>query len=449
MSTLHDATGTARTATTSCPSEDLPVNPFVALRVAYGMLLGEDDFRTLMGNPRGKQMLHSAWLHGSGVVWGYQVRREGTWTLKADRGLAVDGLGRELLLDSTWEVNVRDWLTKQDLSGQAKKKGGETYDLDAYVVAEFRGCPTAPVPTLADPCDVTRQHDDFSRLAETTRVDLRLGALPPGEPPTYHRVRVLLGLDQVGSDDEPGEQAAEAAQRVAGAAPGERAEVLLREFRALAAHDGIDRRPAQQEGDVAPGLFPVTEDDAAVVLAAVTVTVRDADNYTEVVRVEADPCVRRTLLPTAAVQELACGIVPGGDVADGDAGGPRVVPGSLGWSEGNRCIAVELTAAVLERSAANAVTVTSLSGEGWVPEDINRIEYDPGPPHRLLIHLDDRPAYDLVRVVIRGTGDRPVYGTDPMVPLAGVVGGPPGGPHDGHDAVLTSPNPMTVGRTGQ
>ena len=47
---------------------DLPVNPFLALRARFGMLLGEDDFLTLMGNGRGKLMLHNAWLHGSGVV---------------------------------------------------------------------------------------------------------------------------------------------------------------------------------------------------------------------------------------------------------------------------------------------------------------------------------------------------------------------------------------------
>lgn len=427
--------------------EDLPVNPFVALRVAYGMLLGEDDFRTLIGNPRGKQMLHSAWLHGPGVVWGCPVRREGTWTLKVDPGLAIDGQGRELLLDTTWEVEVDKWLKKQDLSG-VKKDGGGTYLLDAHVVAEFRGCPTAPVPTLADPCDVTRKHDDFSRLAETTRVELRLGPRPPDPwPPGYHRVRVLFGLDEVGPGDEAGARAAEAARRVADAAPGERAGVMLREFRILAAHDGMDRRPAQQEGVAAPGLFPVTEDDAAVVLAAVTVTVRDADTFTEVVRVEPDPCVRRTLLPTATIQELACGLVPGlpDDAGGGDAGGPRVDPGSLGWSDDHRCLIVELTAGVNARSAQHAVSVTSLSDEGWVPEDINRIEYEAGPPHLLLIHLDDRPAYELVRVVIRGTGARPVYGTYPAVPLAGVVGGPPGTEHDGHDAVLTFRNP-TAGR---
>jgi hypothetical protein len=441
---------TSRPATTSCPEEDLPVNPFVSLRVAYGMLLGEDDFRTLIGNPRGKQMMHSAWLHGPGVVWGYPVLKEGTWTLKVGRGLALDGLGRELLLDAVWGVDVREWLKKQNLAGLKDEYEGDTYDVEAHVVVEFRGCPSSPVPTLADPCDVTRRHDDFSRLVESARVVLRLGARPPDPwPPAYHRVRVLLGLDRVGPDDEAGEQAAEAARRVADAPPEERAEVLLREFRAMAAHDGMDRQPAQEEGDVAPTLFPATEDDAVVVLAAVTVTVRDADNYSEVVKVEPDPCVRQTLLPTAVIQELTGGPVPGDEVPGGDAGGPRVVPDSLRWSPANRCLTVEVTGAVNEGSAQDAVSVTSLSADGWTTEEVNRVTYEPGSPSLLVIHLDDRPAYELVRVVIRGTGDRPVYGTGPVVPLAGLVGGPPGGPHDGHDAVLTASDLMLSDPTAE
>jgi len=41
----------------------LPENPFEALRVAPGMLLGEADFEALQGHPRGKLMLHNGWLH--------------------------------------------------------------------------------------------------------------------------------------------------------------------------------------------------------------------------------------------------------------------------------------------------------------------------------------------------------------------------------------------------
>ena len=56
--------------------------------------------------------------------------------------------------------------------------------------------------------------------------------------------------------------------------------------------------------------------------------------------------------------------------------------------------------------------------------------------------LHEPPAYDLVRVIVRGTGPTPVFGADPRVPLAGLVDGPPGGEDDGHDAVFT----LRVGR---
>ena len=61
----------------NCRGGDLPATPFLAPRVAHGMLLGEDDFRYLIGYPRGKHLLHQAWLHGAGVVWGYPVRLSG------------------------------------------------------------------------------------------------------------------------------------------------------------------------------------------------------------------------------------------------------------------------------------------------------------------------------------------------------------------------------------
>src|SRR5207237_1270269 len=64
------------------------------------------------------------------------------------------------------------------------------------------------------------------------------------------------------------------------------------------------------------------------------------------------------------------------------------------------------------------------------------IEHDPDDLTLSLV-LDDQPASDLVRVIVRGTGPTPVFGEHPRVPLAGLVGGPAGSEDDGHDAVLT------------
>jgi hypothetical protein len=170
------------------------VNPYEALRVSYGMLLSADDFRVMI-NPRGKPMLHSAWLHGSGVVWGFDVCLDGLLALRVSPGLAVDGLGRELSSETTQCLDLRNWLKTYDHPGN--QDGCERRTVHACVVAEF-GCQLSrPVPTLANPCDITRQHDDFSRVLENASISLRPGDCAARERP-YHRVRVLLGLDEVG-----------------------------------------------------------------------------------------------------------------------------------------------------------------------------------------------------------------------------------------------------------
>ena len=48
-----------------------------------------------------------------------------------------------------------------------------------------------------------------------------------------------------------------------------------------------------------------------------------------------------------------------------------------------------------------------------------------------------RPQNSVVRLLVKGTGPTPVYGVEPPAPLAGVLGGPRAGRHDGHDAVVT------------
>lgn len=424
----------------SCCAAGLPVNPFLALQVAYGMLLGEDDFRTLMGNPRGKQMLHTAWLHGCGVVWGYRPSVEGVRTLKVSPGLAVDGLGRELRADTSWCLDVSEWLKKH---ADVLDEGCRNQTVHACLVARFGCCPTDPVPALADPCDITRQRDAPSRIVEGVRLELQPGRCPERARP-YHRVRVLLGLDDVGEDDRPGEYALRALRHVLGRDPGERAEALLEAFRRLAAWDVMDLAPASEQGD-GLSLFPVLDADSAVVLARVEIDVRDRDGCNEII-IRPDPEVRTALLPTAIIQELTCGSAPAllGAKAGEDAGGPRLIPDSVHCREGGTRLDFEVTAALVPGSVSRrAVQLTSLAERGWVEEDIYSVSYD-DPERRVTVILADRPVNEIVRLFVRGTGSMPVFGRDPAVPLAGLVGGPPGSVNDGHDAVLTLRNPLMV-----
>jgi hypothetical protein len=425
----------------ACGSTGLPVNPFLALQVAYGMLLGEDEFRTLMGNPRGKQMLHNAWLHGSGVIWGYRPSIEGVRTLKVSPGLAVDGHGRELLADTSWCLDVSEWLKKHS---DALDEGCRTQTVPACLVARFGCCPTDPVPALADPCDITRQRDAPSRIVEGVRLELRPGRCPKRTRP-YHRVRVLLGLDDVGDNDLPGDYALRARRNVLGENVDERAEALVKAFRRLAAWDVMDLAPASEQGD-GLSLFPALDADAAVVLAGVEIDVRDRDGSIEIIEIRADPEARTVLLPTATIQELTCGSAPSllGAKAGEDAGGPRVIPDSVRWSEDATRLHFEVTAPLVPGSVSRrAVHLTSLGERSWVEEEIYSVSYDDSEL-RVTVILADRPVNEIVRLCVRGTEMTPLLGRDPAVPLAGLVGGPPGGVNDGHDAVLILRNPLMV-----
>ncbi|MFC8662297.1 hypothetical protein [Streptomyces sp. NPDC057199] len=441
-----------------CAGDELPVHPFLALRVAFGMLLCEDDFRVLMGNARGKLMLHQAWQHGPGVLWGLPVRHDGD-ELRVGPGLAVDGLGRELHLESSWCLSVQKWAKAwAETHPEAGKKDtdkaadtGKHASVKAWILAEFASCLDSPVPALADPCDVTRRHDDFSRVVEGARITVTTTPPRPWRP--YHRVRVLLGLEEPGKDDPAGREARRVADEVAAVPTGERAPALLAAFRRLAAEDVTALAPEQDKGEVCPSWAPVTEDHTGVVLAALTVDVTENKGCVEVGKVTVDPYVRTAVLPATTVQELTCALAPGliGAAGEADAGGPRLVRPSVQWHRENTLLEFQVTKPLAQGSAEpESVEITSLDseGRGWATDEVSRIRIsDDG--QSVLVDLDQRPAYETVRIRIRGTGPKPLYGRDPHVPFAGIEEGPPAGPDEGHDAVITEhlPHAPTARRT--
>jgi hypothetical protein len=426
------------------PRSSLPLHPWTALRAATGMLLGADDFEVLMGNPRGKHMLHNTWLHGRGVVWGLGVRRSGEWDLEVSRGLAVDGWGRELRLDAPRCLSSRE-LLEADHDPTCG-----TREVELCVVLRFDACLDAEVPALVDPCDVTRESTDYSRVVERARLELVRGR-PSSPPPPYHRVRVLLGLDDVGEDDEAGEHASRCRDEVAAAPAARRARELLRHFRCLAALDAADWRPADE--DCAPALFPVAEESAGVLLACLRLTVRDESGCPEIVEVRLDDCHRPTVLPTTVVQDLVCALAPGliGTSEQSTGEGPQVIP-PVHWSrdsEGRHVVHLRVTEDLVPGSVRRAVRISSLGESEWVAEDLmGPPRYDP-KTRSIVVTMADRPVNPIVRFLVRGTGPTPVYGADPVAPLAGVLGEDPGTGQQGRDAVITERNPLLEGSEAQ
>ena len=106
MSTTLDMTNC--TAATN----DGPLAPYYSLHYNFGMLLGVSDFETEQAYHRGKMRLHNTWLHREGVAWGLGVTRPDTFVdeIRVTRGLATDGLGRELYLEKDACLNVPAWF---------------------------------------------------------------------------------------------------------------------------------------------------------------------------------------------------------------------------------------------------------------------------------------------------------------------------------------------------
>jgi hypothetical protein len=328
----------------------------------------------------------------------------------------------------------------------------------AWVVAEFATCLSHAVPALADPCDVTRRHDSFSRVVETVRI--RVQDTRPEPATGYRRIRVLLGLVPPDLANPADVRAWKAVERVRAAAPQHRAAVLEAEFRRLAASDATDRLPAalpgSSSGSAELSQLPVTEDDAGVALAQLCFEVRVRPDDTAIGPVFVRARERSAVLPTGVIQDLLCGLAPGliGQDPIQDAGGPRLDPSSVAWTDGNSMVSFRVDKRVAWGSWEGALSVSSLSGSGrgWRREHIDHVALetpDPDGGQRVVVHLDGPPAYRTGRLLIRGTGVTPLFGEHPRVPFAGLIGGPAGTVHDGHDAAVVthfeSPGPTIEG----
>jgi hypothetical protein len=236
----------------------------------------------------------------------------------------------------------------------------------------------------------------------------------------------------------------------------------LQAFREFAALDEIDLSPQHDEAGAVSSLFP--EDPSEVLLADVLdIVVTPAPGAGATGWVIADPLpvpnvrVRPSHVATATIQELLCGPLfafpaaptppeepteeptrptPSETGGQTDAGGPRVDPESVKIPR-DRMITLRVTKPVDTASAqpAQFSVTTYASTDGWKTTDVDGVALDQ-PATTITLKLKTPIAAGLlVRLIARGTGPQPILGTD-LVPLAGVVGGPPGSANDGYDFVI-------------
>lgn len=415
----------------------LPADPFTSLRYHFGMLLGVDDFETDQAYHRGKIRLHNAWLHGQGVVWGLAVRIDrDAGELEVFPGLALDGAGRELHLTDKACLSLPLWFDAH--RGDADLDVRESADgmaFDAHVVIRVHPCLFRQVPAFADACNGADTSTAYSRVEESVEL-LLLPGLAPDRPRPYHRLRLLFALEppieQGGQIDHNDREVLDARTHILGLPADEQPAAYREALVRFAAFDGIDLRPAQGPDGEGSVLFPAA-DDSEVVLADIRgLTLRRLGDSWQVAGGETDVTVRPSHVATSTIQELTCG--PLAAAAGADAGGPRIDPSSVAFA--GPTVTIPLTAALHGNSVGpHAFSVTTFSAAGWIAVGIASAPLYDEPTKTISLTLSAAPAGDVVRLVVRGTGDMPLLGAN-LVPLAGAIGGPPGSVDDGHDFVL-------------
>jgi hypothetical protein len=419
-------------------SASLAVDPFTSLAVHYGMLLGVPDFQVISSNPRGKLRLHQAWQHGPGVVWGFGVSvPDNSTELQVEPGLAVDVVGREVVLATEYCLDVAQWLDGEMQAGRIPK---DATTFNARLILRFHACLARPVPAMSSSCEAAGSDVAFSRVIETGELELRAygndaGGMP--QPPPDDRsaafadLRAFVREGTSGPGDPPGLSWLEGFRRVA-----------ARSVTALGPPAFTGGAPDSSR------LFPADEPGEITLADLPGMSLAGLGAERHLVAPTIDLSIRRSHVPTWVLEELIAELLAGraGPVVVKDAGGPRV--SKVGLS--GITVTVELTADILETTLAGAFelhqvdTAAVAPAPAWSTPPTPALTYVPAAaapaatPATITFQLPAAPTATVgYRMTLRGTGPQPLVGLvgGRVVPLAGSVSGPPSGAADGRDVV--------------
>lgn len=382
--------------------------------------------------------------------------------IRVEPGLAIDPLGRELYLPKPVCLNLPAWLDKhrddEAFRGYIEQAGDGAVMFTVHVVVQFRACLARQVPALMEPCEGGSTTTAYSRIMESVEILLKPGLAPEiGEAPRirpYHRLRLLFNLEPANTEEGGGVLAADQEviderNRILGLSSEQQPREYLLALRRFGALDEMELGPVVGEQGEFQSAFPA-EDPAPVILADLENLIVGGGDFQSG---SVDNEVRDIHIATSTIQELLCGPLYSGnaaveppvdDEAPGDADGPRIVPESVAVNDGT-VVFTHTGTDLLKRSVVGNASVfvsTYDIDTGWTEEQISDINYD-NSQVEIVIDREDALATDLVRLLVKGTGPVPVIGTN-RVPLAGVVGGPPGTMHQGHDFayLLNQENPQ-------
>jgi hypothetical protein len=96
-------------------AEGLDRTPAERPRYVEGQLLSADDLRDEQEYWLRKLRLHNTALHGAGVVCGLAVASQDRRSLTVAPGVAIDGLGREIVVSEPVEIEIATDVSEADV----------------------------------------------------------------------------------------------------------------------------------------------------------------------------------------------------------------------------------------------------------------------------------------------------------------------------------------------
>lgn len=225
-------------------------------RVAYeaGMLLGLEATQDEQTYHRRRVNRHQYWFHGSGTLAGMVVAVEPAETtetgpiqtqLTVSPGIGIDGLGREVLINEGYCIDLGDWLKAQNET-HLREGYDEAGDLLwLKVTVRYEDCDVAKQPVLSRKLNLSTDAVQPSRRADSIRLEL----IPDLPPAADNRFRPWAAHEPV-ADAVPTEQLTDAENAMitdAAADPNLQSQLQLNARLLHALDNGIETQLAADE----------------------------------------------------------------------------------------------------------------------------------------------------------------------------------------------------------
>ena len=156
-----------------------------------GMMLTSSAFKDEQNYHRTRMNRHQYWLHGYGTIAGMAVSLshippspEVTETVRilVHPGLGIDRLGREVLVDQTYCIDLNEWLASKDRDYLESFYDDSKQQLSLKITVSYKDCLTGYQPVLARKLNASTDAVQPERKQDS--IDLQLSPYKTGDEHT-------------------------------------------------------------------------------------------------------------------------------------------------------------------------------------------------------------------------------------------------------------------------